>query len=62
MVNQCRPEETGTKEYGKMKKRVPDRNARGWKVEGRKENHQDRVPEAEGAVRSGRFSECKKGL
>ena len=42
LVDHCRPEKKDTKEHWKMLKRilkfekgeVPDRNARGWKVEG----------------------------
>ena len=44
LMTRCRPESKDTKQHGEMLKivhnleegRVPDRNAKGWKVEGRK--------------------------
>ena len=44
LMNCCKPEQVGTKEYGKMLKRiqvlkdgrVPAREARNWKIEGQK--------------------------
>ena len=44
LMNCCKPEQVGTKEYGKMLKRiqvleggrVPAKEARAWKIEGQK--------------------------
>ena len=44
LLNYCRPEQVGTKEHGKMMKRiqiledgrVPAREAKDWKIEGKK--------------------------
>ena len=48
-MNHCKPEKTDTQELGRWKRllileerRVPDRNATGWKVEGgKKKSHQE---------------------
>ena len=47
LMNCCRPEQMGTKEVGKMLKRiqtqedgrVPAKEARNWKIEGKKEEN-----------------------
>ena len=51
------PLQAGKERHGKMKiilkleeGRVPDRNAEGWKVEGEKKSHWERVQEAEGGI------------
>ena len=41
LMNCCKPEQVGTKEYGKMSKRI-----RNWKIEGQKNNHEERISEA----------------
>ena len=53
-MNCCKPEQVGTKEYGKMLKTDPGpggwqgpKKARIWKIEGqKKKNHEERIPEA----------------
>ena len=48
----CKPEQTGTKAYGKMSKRIqvhedgriPAKEARNWKIEGHKmKDHKERI-------------------
>ena len=52
LMNCCKPEQVGTKEHGKMLKRiqvfedgrVPAKEARNWKIEGQKEkNHEKSI-------------------
>ena len=68
LMNRCRPEKIDTKQYGNMLKRilipeerrVSDRNARGWTVEGEKNGHHESVQKAEGGIRSRRFHCVKR--
>ena len=54
LMNYCQPEQMGTKEYGKMLRRiqvledgrVPAKEARSWRIEGQKKNYEKRASEA----------------
>ena len=67
-MNCCKPEQMGTKEYSKMMKiiqaledgRVPAKDARSWRIEGKEKNYEKRVSEAFKQARHGRFHGPKR--
>ena len=68
-MNCCRPEQMGTKEFGKMLKRdqtleegrVPAKEAKNWRIEGGKEkNYEKGVSEAGKKVGNERFNGAER--
>ena len=68
LTNCCRPEQTDTKEFGKMMKRiqilkeerVPAKEAKNWRIEGAKKNYKKGEKEAGKQFRNGRVNGAKR--